>query len=103
MKFLNLNTLQTILSALLVALPLFLLGIGCTQEALGNRLDCSQSIIGPVFGAWATGFIAILKFFIVPMLQPGGWARNLFDPKVPVTTANAPGTVHPDDVVPPKP
>ncbi len=103
MKFLNLNTAQTVLSALLVALPSVFVAFGCTQLVNG-AFDCSDStVFTPTSAVWASAVIAVLKFGIIPAIQDGGWARNLFSPKVPVTTTSAPGTVSPADVRPPTP
>ena len=104
MKFLNLNAAQTYVSALLVAIPSLFVSVGCSQSPIG-ALDCSQSmlpILTPTVTLYTTAGLALLKFGILPAVQPGGWFRNLFEPKVPVTTTMAPGTVHPDQVMPPK-
>jgi hypothetical protein len=98
MKFLNLNAFQTYISAALVAVPMILVGFGCVQAVTGT-LDCSGSILSPRVTAWIIGALAVLKFGILPATQPGGWFRNLFEPKVPVSTSAAPGTVMPHDVV----
>jgi hypothetical protein len=100
MKFINLNAVQTYVSALLVAIPALFIAVGCTQNALG-ALDCSMSklpILTPTVTLYTTGFLAVLKFAIIPALQPGGWFRNLFAPKVPISPTGAPGTVKPQQV-----
>lgn len=79
----NLNFVQTLLSALLVAIPAFLVGFGCTTDATG-AVDCSQSTLSPMVVTVLLGFISLLKFVIIPAIQPGGWFRNLFSPKEPV-------------------
>lgn len=102
MKFMNLNALQTYVSALLVAIPALFISLGCTQMVTG-ALDCSLStlpILTPSVALYTTGVLAVLKFFVIPALQPGGLFRNLFEPKVPVSPTGAPGTVAPSDVVP---
>lgn len=102
MKFLNLNSLQTLASALLVAIPPVLVSQGCTLEAQG-ALDCSHAVLpfllSPNVTIGITGFLAVLKFVVVPWLQPGGLVRNLFSPKVPISESGAVGTVAPDHVV----
>lgn len=98
MKFLNLNALQTYISAALVGIPMILVGLGCIQLP-GGGLNCSASPISPAAAAWIIAALGVLKFGILPAIQPGGWFRNLFEPKVPVSTSSAPGTVMPHDVV----
>lgn len=103
MKFLNLNAVQTYVSAALYAIPAVFLSLGCTQLVTG-ALDCSAAmlpILTPKVTLWTTSLLAVLKFAVLPALQPGGWFRNLFEPKVPVTPTPAPGTVSPAAVRPP--
>lgn len=101
-KFINLNTLQTILSAVLVGLPLMLKATGCvevvTPDPNDADLDCAQSMLSPTLVWWGLGIVTTLKFVIIPWLQPGGLVRNLFQPKVPISTSGAPGTVTPTQV-----
>lgn len=101
-KFFNLNTVQTILSAALVGLPLLLKATGCIDVATPDPndadLDCSKSLLSPTLVWWALGIVTTLKFVIIPWLQPGGLVRNLFEPKVPVSTSGATGTVTPAQV-----
>lgn len=93
MKFLNLNALQTVLSAILAALPVLLINLGCTDPTGTGRLDCSQASFSPWLLMYIAGGISLLKFFVLPAIQPGGWFRNLFEPKVPVSPTGAVGTV----------
>lgn len=98
-KFFNLNTLQTVISALLVAIPVLLTKLGCTLDPAGLKIDCSQStVITPSLALWFTVTLAVAKFVIVPWLQPGGLLANLFAPKVPISTTGDPGTVRPSQV-----
>lgn len=92
MKFLNLNALQSYLTAILMALPVLLLNLGCTQDAVG-KLDCSTAFIAPTTLGYIAAGIGFLKLVVLPLLQPGGWFRNIFEPKVPVSASGDPGTV----------
>lgn len=93
MKFLNLNALQTYLTLAIGLVMYLLVGLGCTQTAAGV-LDCSQStIIGPKVATFMIGAIIFAKTVVLPAIQPGGWFRNLFEPKVPVSASGDPGTV----------
>lgn len=102
MKFLNLNAIQTYLTALIVSLPVGLVELGCSADAVSHALDCSHAIVSPAALAWVVAALGFVKLVVLPALQPGGWFRNLFEPKVPVSASAAPGTVHPADIVPPK-
>lgn len=93
MKFLNLNALQTYLSALLAALPILLVNLGCTLDAVTQKLDCSNAIVSPTLLGYVAAGIGIIKLFVIPAIQDGGWFRNLFNPKVPVSASGDPGTV----------
>jgi hypothetical protein len=100
MQFWNLNAFQTYASALLVTVPALFISLGCSQLPTGG-FDCSHStlpILTPAVVLYTTGFLAVVKFFVLPALQPGGWFRNLFEPKVPVSETKAPGTVTPAQV-----
>lgn len=105
MRFLNLNTAQTVISAILYAIPLVLVKFGCTtiNPGLPNEaLDCSSSqLITPMMAVWMGSILAFLKFIVIPALQPGGLFRNLFDSKVPIAPTpdkQITGTVVPADV-----
>lgn len=103
MKFLNLNSLQTYLSAILAALPVLLVNLGCTLDAVTQKLDCSQAIIAPTTLGWIAAGIGFIKLVIIPAIQPGGWLNNLFATKAPVVAttpseAQPKGTVAPSDV-----
>jgi len=98
MKFLNLNALQTYLTAILAAMPVLLVNLGCTLDAVTGKLDCSQAIIAPTTLGYVALAIGFLKTVVIPALQPGGWFRNLFEVKAPVSTSGATGTVSPSDV-----
>lgn len=93
MKFLNLNALQTYLTAILAALPVLLVNLGCSLDAITGKLDCSQAIIAPTTLGYVALAIGFLKTVLIPALQPGGWFRNLFEPKVPVSDSGDVGTV----------
>lgn len=99
MNGLNLNALQTYLTAIIAAVPVLLVSLGCTQDALGN-LDCSAAIISPAAAAYIVAALGFIKLVVLPAIQPGGWFNNLFAPKVPVTPASddTPGTVSPQDI-----
>lgn len=100
MKFINLNAIQTYLSAMLAAMPVLLVNLGCTLDAVTNKLDCSQAYIAPTTLGWVAAGIGFVKLVIIPAIQPGGWFRNLFDPKVPVV-ATSPAEVQPSGTVAP--
>jgi hypothetical protein len=93
MKFLNLNAIQTYLSAILAALPVLLVNLGCTLDAVTQKLDCSQAYIAPTTLGWIAAAIGFVKLVVIPAIQDGGWFRNLFNPKVPVSDTGDPGTV----------
>lgn len=100
MKFWNLNALQSLLTALLGAVPVIFAAFGCTTLATG-ALDCTQStVFSPKAALIAGGVITVLKLVIIPWLQPGGLVRNLFELKVPVSQSGAPGTVFPEQIQP---
>jgi hypothetical protein len=101
MKFFNTNAYQTYITFAIMVIPFALLKSGCT--AVGDSYDCSQSFIGPWGTAVLIGVLGLLKLLGLPIFQSGGLVRNLFSPKVPVSTSAAPGTVLPSDVMPPKP
>lgn len=88
----NLNAIQTFLTAILAALPILLVNLGCTQDATG-RLDCSTAFVSPIILGYVATAIGFLKLVVIPAMQPGGWFRNLFAPKVPVSPTGDPGTV----------
>lgn len=99
MNFLNLNAIQTYISALLVAIPVALLNLGCTQLPTGD-LDCTQSVLSPMLAGWILSALAVAKFLVLPLMQQGGWFNNLFMPRAPVVPAeqSVPGTVSPTQV-----
>lgn len=98
----NLNTLQSILSGVLVVLPVLLKFTGCVEEVTPDPndadLNCSASTLSPTLIWWGLGIVTTLKFVVIPWFQPGGLIRNLFAPKVPVTEKVEPGTVMPTQV-----
>jgi hypothetical protein len=101
------NTAQTILSILNVALIALLTQVGCIDNPATPDADlmCTVSSI-PWLSVTALGIAATvsntLKLVILPWLAPGGWVRNLFGAKAVVapvaSTAAVPGTVSPADV-----
>lgn len=95
------NTVQTILSAALASLPVLLVNLGCTMDAVTGKLDCSQAYVAPTTLGYIAIGIGFLKLVVLPAIQPGGWFRNLFGDKTVVTTQPSPGTVSPADVRPP--
>lgn len=98
MKFLNLNALQTYLALGLGIVGYFLIKAGCTGTA-EQVAECSKvSIITPEMAGWLLAGVTFIKTVIIPAIQPGGWFRNLFEPKVPVSTSGATGTVSKDAV-----
>lgn len=91
----NFNAIQTVLSGVNALLIALLTQIGCLPGADG-KLVCTVAGIGfltPAILGVAATISNILKFFILPAMQPGGWFRNLFAPKVPVSPTGDPGTV----------
>lgn len=97
MKFLNLNAIQTYLSIALAVLAVLLGNLGCTL-GLDGKFDCSQAIISPSTLGYIAMATSFLKFVVIPAIQPGGWFRNMFEVKVPVSDSGATGTVAPEDV-----
>lgn len=98
-KYANLNTLQTLVSALMAVMIVVMPYLGCTVDPSGTRVDCSaSSFITPEIGFWVGIVLAALKFVVIPTMQPGGLVRNLFNPKVPVSTSGAEGTVKPAQI-----
>ena len=100
MKGLNLNAVQTYLTAIITALPVLLVSLGCTQSITG-ALDCSASVISPAVAAYIVAALGFVKLVALPAIQPGGWFNNLFAVKVPVVPsieAETPGTVTPAQV-----
>lgn len=91
----NLNAIQTYLSAILAALPILLVNLGCTLDAVTQKLDCSNAVIAPTTLGWIAAAIGFIKLVVIPAIQDGGWFRNLFSPKVPVSTSGDAGTVKP--------
>lgn len=97
---LNLNALQTYLSGILAAVPIILANVGCTVDANGVT-SCASSVfpwLTATVVAYIAGITSVLKFIVIPAIQPGGWFRNLFEPKVPVSTTPVAGTVAPEQV-----
>lgn len=98
MKFLNLNAIQTYLTMALGVLGFFLIKAGCTGTAEAVA-ECSKvQILTPEMAGWLLAGVTFLKTVVIPAIQPGGWFRNLFEPKVPVSTSGATGTVSKDAV-----
>jgi hypothetical protein len=93
MKFLNLNSLQTVLSAILATLPVMLVNLGCTLDSVTQKLDCSTAWFAPELLGYVALAIGFIKLVVIPAIDNGGWFRNLFSPKVPVSASGEPGTV----------
>lgn len=91
----NLNAIQTALTAVLAILPVLLVNLGCTQDAVTGKLDCSTAFFSPEILGYIAAAVGFLKLVVIPALQDGGWFRNLFSPKVPVSTSGDAGTVKP--------
>lgn len=93
MKFLNLNAIQTYLSAILAGMLVLLPYLGCSVDAVTSSVDCANAIISPTLLSYVAMAASFLKFVLIPAVQPGGWFRNLFEPKVPVSSSGDVGTV----------
>lgn len=100
-KYWNLNALQSLLTALLGAVPIVFAAFGCAMLPNG-ALDCSVSpFFTPKMALIASTILTVLKLAVIPAIQDGGWFRNIVSPKVPVSNSGAPGTVDPGSIQPP--
>lgn len=98
----NVNALQTYLTLAIGAMWWLLKEFGCTETVPG-MLNCSAShLLNPTVAVWVTSVLIVIKLGVLPAISEGGWARNLFWPKVPVSDSGAAGTVTPFQVQPPE-
>ena len=102
-----LNTVQTVLTVVNVAVIALLTQVGCVDNPLTPDVDlmCTVSNV-PFLSVTFLGIVATvsntLKLVVLPWLAPGGWVRNLFGAKAvvapEVSNAAVPGTVSPTAV-----
>lgn len=93
MKFLNLNALQTYLTLAIGLIGYALVASGCTGTAEAISSCEAGRLLSPAMYGYILGGLTFLKTVALPAIQPGGWFRNLFEPKVPVSATGATGTV----------
>jgi ABC-type spermidine/putrescine transport system permease subunit II len=85
------NSIGTI-TALLTVLSGFMASLGCVPGKADFEASCSISWLPPEYSVYAaTGFGALL--FVMKLLRPGGFLRNLFGGTAVITPVDQPGTV----------
>ncbi len=93
MKFLNLNAIQTYLTGINYALIALLTQFGCLTDTATGKVTCTAASFSPEILFYVATVVNVVKLVFIPAVQPGGWFRNMFETKVPVSTSGATGTV----------